>query len=98
MPWFEETVSWQEFAAATARVANGLAALGVQPHERVAVLMDNRLETVLALFGIVRAGAVAVPLNVSIIDTAVLPCAPTPAASWCSPRGTIADVSMHCAP
>ena len=28
--------------------------------------MDSRLETVIALFGIVRAGAVAVPLNVSI--------------------------------
>ena len=50
---------------------NGLAALGVRPRERVAVLMDSRLETVLALFGIVRAGAVAVPLNVSITDSAV---------------------------
>lgn len=64
-------MSWREFAAATARVANGLAALGVRPRERVAVLMDSRLETVLTLFGIVRAGAVAVPLNVSISDAAV---------------------------
>jgi acyl-CoA synthetase (AMP-forming)/AMP-acid ligase II len=65
------TMSWREFADATARVANGLAALGVQPRERVAVLMDNRLETVLILFGIVRAGAAAVPLNVSVTDAAV---------------------------
>jgi acyl-CoA synthetase (AMP-forming)/AMP-acid ligase II len=65
------TLTWREFAVATARVANGLAGLGVRPHERVAVLMDSRLETVLALFGIVRAGAVAVPLNVSINDSAV---------------------------
>ena len=64
-------LSWAEFADATAQVANGLTALGVQPRERVAVLMDNRWETVLALFGIVRAGAVAVPLNVSINDAAV---------------------------
>ena len=64
-------LSWQEFAAATARVANGLAALGVGPRQRVAVLMDNRLETALAMFGIVRAGAVAVPLNISITDAAV---------------------------
>jgi acyl-CoA synthetase (AMP-forming)/AMP-acid ligase II len=65
------TLSWGGFAAATARVANGLAALGVRPRERIGVLMDCRLETVLALFGIIRAGAVAVPLNVSITDAAV---------------------------
>ena len=65
------TLTWREFADATARLANGLGALGVLPRQRVAVLMDNRLETALALFGIIRAGAVAVPLNVSITDEAV---------------------------
>src|ERR1035438_9816142 len=64
-------LTWRDFAHATARVANGLAALGVRPRERVAVLMDTRLETVLTLFGVIRAGAVAVPLNVSITDAAV---------------------------
>jgi acyl-CoA synthetase (AMP-forming)/AMP-acid ligase II len=33
--------------------------------------MDSRLETVLTLFGIIRAGAVAVPLNTAIPDSAV---------------------------
>jgi acyl-CoA synthetase (AMP-forming)/AMP-acid ligase II len=65
------SLSWPEFADATARVANGLASLGIQPRDRVAVLMDSRQETVLTLFGIVRAGAVAVPLNISINDAAV---------------------------
>jgi acyl-CoA synthetase (AMP-forming)/AMP-acid ligase II len=64
-------LSWREFADATARIANGLSALDVAPRERVAVLMDNRLETALTLFGVIRAGAVAVPLNVSIADQAV---------------------------
>jgi len=76
------TLSWCEFATATARVANGLAELGVRPRERIAVLMDSRLETVLTLFGIVRSGAVAVPLNVSINDTAV--------AAMCADAGCIA--------
>ena len=76
------TLTWRELAAATARVANGLAGLGVRPHERVAVLMESRLETVLALFGIVRAGAVAVPLNVSINDSAV--------AAMCADAGCVA--------
>jgi long-chain acyl-CoA synthetase len=65
------TLTWREFAQVTARVANGLATLGVRPRERVAVLMDIRLETVLVLFGIIRAGAVAVPLNSFITDAAV---------------------------
>jgi len=64
-------LSWREFDAATARLANALLALGVRPRERVAVLMDTRFETAITLFGIVRAGAVAVPLNVSITDEAV---------------------------
>ena len=71
---------------------------GVQPRERVAVLMDNRQETVLALFGIVRAGAVAVPLNISINDAAVAAMCAMPAASPCSPRGITARGSMRCAP
>ena len=84
-------MSLEEFAAATARVANGLAALGVQSQERVAVLMDSRLETVLTLFGIVRAGAVAVPLNVSINDAAV--------AAMCADAGCVAVFAsgQHCA-
>jgi acyl-CoA synthetase (AMP-forming)/AMP-acid ligase II len=76
------TLSWREFAAGTARVANGLCALGVRPRDRVAVLMDSRLETALALFGIIRAGAVAVPLNVSINDAAV--------AAMCADAGCVA--------
>jgi acyl-CoA synthetase (AMP-forming)/AMP-acid ligase II len=64
-------LTWREFDEATARVAHGLAALGVRQRERIAVLMDSRFETALVLFGIVRAGAVAVPLNVSVADAAV---------------------------
>jgi acyl-CoA synthetase (AMP-forming)/AMP-acid ligase II len=83
-------LTWRDFAHATARVANGLAALGVRPRERVAVLMDSRLETVLTLFGIVRSGAVAVPLNISITDTAV--------ATMCADAGCVAVFAsgQHC--
>jgi acyl-CoA synthetase (AMP-forming)/AMP-acid ligase II len=76
------TLSWREFAADTARVANGLAVLGVRPRERVAVLMESRVETLLTLFGIIRAGVVAVPLNVSINDAAI--------ASMCADAGCVA--------
>ena len=65
------SLSWGEFAAATAQLANALRGRGIARGERVAVLMDSRRETAITLFGIIRAGAVAVPLNVSISYAAV---------------------------
>ncbi|MCC6171159.1 MAG: AMP-binding protein [Gammaproteobacteria bacterium] len=63
--------SWAQFDAATCRVANGLAALGLAPGARLAVLMSNSLEMVELLFGAGRAGISVVPINVSISDAAV---------------------------
>jgi crotonobetaine/carnitine-CoA ligase len=45
------------------RIANGLAALGVAPGERVATLLENSAEAMLAWWGAVRGGFVAVPVN-----------------------------------
>jgi len=67
----ERRLSWRQFERETARAANGLAVLGLESGDRVAVLMDNSLEMVVLLFGILRFGGVAVPLNVSISDSAV---------------------------
>jgi len=78
-------LSWREFDSATARLARALLALGVRPRERVALLMDTRFETAILMFGIVRAGAVAVPLNVSITDEAVAAmCADAAAVAVCA--------------
>ena len=67
----DRRLSWRDFERDTARVANGLAALGLRAGDRVVLLMDNSLEMALTLFGILRQGCVAVPLNVSVNDTAV---------------------------
>ncbi|HUY83860.1 MAG TPA: class I adenylate-forming enzyme family protein, partial [Steroidobacteraceae bacterium] len=67
----DRRLSWRDFERATARAANGLAALGLAAGDRVVLLADNSLEMVLLLFGIMRHGAVAVPLNVSVNDAAV---------------------------
>ena len=67
----ERRLSWAEFERDTARIANGLAALGLRSGDRIALLMDSSLETALATFGIIRSGCVAVPLNVSVTDAAV---------------------------
>jgi acyl-CoA synthetase (AMP-forming)/AMP-acid ligase II len=67
----ERRLTWRQFERETARAANGLSGLGLHSGDRVAVLMDNSLEMVILLFGILRYGAVAVPLNVSVSDSAV---------------------------
>jgi acyl-CoA synthetase (AMP-forming)/AMP-acid ligase II len=67
----ERRLTWREFERETARAAGGLEILGLCAGDRIAVLMDNSLEMVVLLFGILRFGGVAVPLNPSISDGAV---------------------------
>jgi len=47
----------------TRRIGNGLHEAGIAPGAHVAVLMDNCSEQLLAIFGIMRSGRVAVPVN-----------------------------------
>jgi len=54
---------WGEFDGNISRVANALVAAGIGRGDRVAVLMGNRVEMLEVLFGVVRAGACAVPLS-----------------------------------
>ncbi|MDQ3963211.1 MAG: long-chain fatty acid--CoA ligase [Actinomycetota bacterium] len=57
------TVTFAAFDAEVDRVARGLMQLGVQPGDRVTLAMSNVLHFPYAYFGILRAGAVVVPLN-----------------------------------
>jgi len=59
----ERTVSYAEADAWATELADGLAALGVRPGDRVGVLMANYLEFVPVKFAVARAGAVAIPFN-----------------------------------
>ncbi len=49
---------------AACRLAAGLAAAGIVPGDRVLLACPNRVEFVIAFFGILKAGAVAVPVNI----------------------------------
>lgn len=63
-------VTWSQFAREMNLVATGLRATGVRSGDRVGIVMTNAVETVEAMFGVLRAGAVAVPLNISVTDAA----------------------------
>jgi acyl-CoA synthetase (AMP-forming)/AMP-acid ligase II len=56
--------SWREVDARTAVIAGGLAERGIAAGDRVALLLGNRAEFVLALYAILRLGAIAVPLSI----------------------------------
>jgi long-chain acyl-CoA synthetase len=53
-----QDVSWADLARRSRDVADGLAALGIRPGDRIAVIGDTNLEWMLADFGILGAGAV----------------------------------------
>jgi len=55
--------TWAQLKDATARIATGLQRLGVMRGDRVALLMANRAEFVLAFYAIAQRGAVAVPVS-----------------------------------
>jgi len=59
----ERTLSYAEADAWSGELADGLAALGVRPGERVGMLMANYLEFVPVKFAIARAASVAIPFN-----------------------------------
>jgi acyl-CoA synthetase (AMP-forming)/AMP-acid ligase II len=59
----DERLRYSELLAQTGRVAAGLLARGVRCGDRVALLVDNRIEFVVTLFAAARIGAIAVPIS-----------------------------------
>jgi len=60
----ELTVSYAEFDEATARVAGLLLGRGLEPGDRVGVMLPNVVEFALVYYGVLRAGGVVVPMNI----------------------------------
>jgi len=58
-----ETLTYRNLWQRTPPVAAGIAALGIGREERVAIFLEKRMETVLAMFAASVAGAVFVPIN-----------------------------------
>ncbi len=59
----ERSWTFAQIAECMNRVGNGLAGLGVQPGERVVLILPDSAEFVAAWFGALKIGAVAVPCN-----------------------------------
>jgi crotonobetaine/carnitine-CoA ligase len=59
----DQQVTYGEMDARSDQVAAGLAALGITPGDRVAIIASNRMEMVELFFAVAKLGAVQVPLN-----------------------------------
>lgn len=67
-----ERLDWAAFTAANHRIAHGLIASGVKPGDRVGIVMSNGLPMLHTIFGTMAAGAVCVPINLSVSDEAMM--------------------------
>ena len=59
----KERLSFAQLAQRAARVSAGLAARGIQAGDRVGILLGNRAQFATTLLGVLRLGAIAVPIG-----------------------------------
>jgi long-chain acyl-CoA synthetase len=59
----ERALSWRQLEDETARLAGGYRGLGLEPGDRIASLMPNRIDLVVHYLACFRAGLIATPLN-----------------------------------
>jgi fatty-acyl-CoA synthase len=88
--YLERRITYREFAAAATRLAQALRASGIQPGDRVAYLMPNVPEMLVAHFGVPLAGAVLVAINTRL--------APAEVAYICAHSGAkllVVDAGLH---
>ncbi|MEH2509771.1 long-chain acyl-CoA synthetase [Nitrobacteraceae bacterium AZCC 1564] len=59
----DQRMTWREVVHASAQLATGFKEVGLQPGDRVALLLGNRLEFVLTMFGAAHLGLITVMLS-----------------------------------
>ena len=62
-PRVRREMTWGEFDAKANRVANLLISCGVKKDDKIAILLMNCLEWLPIYFGVLKTGAIAVPMN-----------------------------------
>jgi long-chain acyl-CoA synthetase len=59
----DQALTYRQLDQSVTQMAVGLQGLGVKPGDRVAIMMPNCPQFVISFYGILRAGAIAVPCN-----------------------------------
>ncbi|MCR5625191.1 MAG: AMP-binding protein [Lachnospiraceae bacterium] len=72
---YRREITWRVFDEKANRMANMLLERGIQRNHKVAILMMNCLEWLPIYFGVLKAGAIAVPMNFRYDSDEILYCA-----------------------
>jgi len=64
-------LNYREIDALSNRVANAIIDLGIRKGDRIAMMVRNSEKFVAVYFGILKAGAVVVPINISLVKSEV---------------------------
>ena len=83
-PW--QTLTWREFREHVLRLAAGLVSLGLEPGDRVALMLPNRMEHVLADQAVLHAGGIPVTFYATLAPDQI-----TYVASDCGVRLAVLD-------
>jgi amino acid adenylation domain-containing protein len=59
----EQSLSYHELDDTSSRLCGTLISHGVQPGDRIGILLNKSLESIVSVFGILKAGAIYVPLD-----------------------------------
>lgn len=71
---YQKEISWKKFDDTANRVANFLMDKGIKKGDKIAILLMNCIEWLPIYFGILKAGALAVPLNYRYTSDEILYC------------------------
>ncbi len=63
LAFYSQQITYAELAAMTRRMANALLARGFEPGDRVLLMLPNCPAYVIAYYGVLRAGGIAVGVN-----------------------------------
>jgi acyl-CoA synthetase (AMP-forming)/AMP-acid ligase II len=74
---FRRQMTWKEFDDRVNRLANVLSKMGLRKGDKVLHLMMNSINWLEAYFGVIKTGAIVVPLNFRFIGSQIKYCADT---------------------
>ena len=83
-------LTYAELDSLACRFANALVARGLGPGDRMAVFLPNRSELVIAFFGALKAGVIAVPLNWRLVQADL-----AKVLSHCNPGCVVSDAAQR---
>ncbi|MGG1655801.1 long-chain-fatty-acid--CoA ligase [Geobacillus thermopakistaniensis] len=68
LTFYDKTITYAELEAAVNRFTSSLQALGVQKGDRVAIMLPNCPQYVIAYYGILQAGAIVTQVNPMLVE------------------------------